>query len=272
MRAIILVAGTGTRMGALTERQHKSLLEVDGRPLLVRLVDDLTAVGVTEVVLATGHRADEVVRCVRQAFPTLVVHEAHNPRYATTNNIVSLQLALEQAERAEDVDGSDDDLLLVEGDLVLDRTILTRVAGCDASDVAVVDRFGPDMDGTVVRLDGDRISDIIPPHLQDPGDDLRWAYKTVNVYRLSAASWRDRLTPLLRAYAEHVDERCYYELILGMLIYGGQLELTALDVEGASWAELDTPDDLAAARRRFAAPEGDRPGGQDDRERSVLHA
>lgn len=63
--AVVLAAGAGERLG----RRPKCLLELDGAPLLARLLDALAAAGVTPIVVVTGHHAAavEAVVCTRRA-------------------------------------------------------------------------------------------------------------------------------------------------------------------------------------------------------------
>ena len=54
--AVVLAAGAGERLG----RRPKCLLELDGVPLLARLLDALAAAGVAPVVVVSGHHAGRV--------------------------------------------------------------------------------------------------------------------------------------------------------------------------------------------------------------------
>ena len=58
--ALILAGGLGTRLRAVLPGLPKILAPVRGRPFLSYLLDQLQAAGVREVVLCTGHRADQV--------------------------------------------------------------------------------------------------------------------------------------------------------------------------------------------------------------------
>ena len=71
--AVLLAAGSGSRLG----RRPKSLLELDGVPLIRRALAALAAAGVDEIVVVTGHHAEQVepalqglaVGCVRNPAP-----------------------------------------------------------------------------------------------------------------------------------------------------------------------------------------------------------
>ena len=58
MQAIILAAGMGTRLRSVSP--SKPLTLVAGTPLLVRIIANLRAAGVTRPLVVTGYRGDEV--------------------------------------------------------------------------------------------------------------------------------------------------------------------------------------------------------------------
>lgn len=60
MRAILLAAGRGTRLGALTDTTPKPLLEVAGRPIIVHILDALHAAGIRDVAIVTGYRGEMI--------------------------------------------------------------------------------------------------------------------------------------------------------------------------------------------------------------------
>ena len=57
MKAVILAAGKGTRMGDLTQEIPKPMLRVQGRPILEHILEGLLAAGIRDVCLITGWRA-----------------------------------------------------------------------------------------------------------------------------------------------------------------------------------------------------------------------
>jgi mannose-1-phosphate guanylyltransferase len=60
MKAFLLAAGVGSRLGALTARTPKCLLPVGGRPLLNYWFDAFQKVGVDEVLINLHHHPDSV--------------------------------------------------------------------------------------------------------------------------------------------------------------------------------------------------------------------
>jgi len=60
MKALILAAGQGTRLGALTAQRPKPMIEVGNRPLLAHLIDWLHGCGITEIGVNLHHRADVI--------------------------------------------------------------------------------------------------------------------------------------------------------------------------------------------------------------------
>src|SRR5207247_9610190 len=92
MKAIILAAGVGKRIGAATGNRPKCLLEFGGRSLLVRYLDALLAVGVKSAVLVVGHRQDLIRDAVGESYRGLAIRYVVNDRYQR-GSLYSLCLA-----------------------------------------------------------------------------------------------------------------------------------------------------------------------------------
>jgi len=57
-KAVLLAAGRGTRLGAITANYPKPLINVGGKPIIVHILHGLFAAKVCEVTIVTGHFAD----------------------------------------------------------------------------------------------------------------------------------------------------------------------------------------------------------------------
>jgi dTDP-glucose pyrophosphorylase len=60
MKAVILAAGKGTRMGQLTRELPKPMLCVQGKPILEHILDGLLQAGVRDFFIVTGFRAEVI--------------------------------------------------------------------------------------------------------------------------------------------------------------------------------------------------------------------
>ena len=74
MKAIIPLAGKGTRLRPHTHHTPKPLLEVGGRPVMSYILDDLVEVGVSEVVFVIGYLGDVIRRYISREYPDLEAH------------------------------------------------------------------------------------------------------------------------------------------------------------------------------------------------------
>lgn len=242
MKAVILAAGAGRRMYPLTQETHKCLLPVGDSTLVDRMLEGLLQVGATEVLLLTGYRHDQLQAHLGSAYKGMRLEYVFNERFEDTNNVVSLLRALQGYDLR-------DDFLLLEADLIFDFSVLRRAVDSPASEVAILAPFKSGMDGTVAELRDGWVHDIIPPERQQRDGVTR--YKTVNVYKFSHAFAYGPLLQMLAYYTERFEENCYYEKILGMLIYAGQLRLKGEVLEEELWAELDDPHDVVRAQAIF---------------------
>lgn len=244
MKAIILAAGYGNRMRPLTDSCHKTMLTVAGKTIIGRIIDGLIENGITNIVIVTGYRAEELTLYCNRTYPQITFTYVHNEKYKETNNIYSMALAFENI-------AIDSDIILIESDLVYRPEVISRLLQSNFDNVALVDKYRVGMDGTVVTVENSVITSVIPPHLQSESFDFSDKYKTLNIYKFSKIFCETSFKKLLVYYANVIDNNCYYELILGILIYMQKETIHAEIVQGESWSEVDDPNDLQVAEFDF---------------------
>ncbi len=84
MKAILLAAGFGTRLRPLTDTLPKCLVPVGGKPLLQIWLERLSAAGVTEFLVNTHYRAQQVQTFVQQSAFADRVRLVHEPELLGT--------------------------------------------------------------------------------------------------------------------------------------------------------------------------------------------
>ena len=167
----------------------------------------------------------------------MAVTYVDNPAYASTNNIVSLDLASPLISPP---------FLLLESDVVAEPAVLAPLSVPDRLAVAAYDAT---MSGTGVRLAPDgRVAQMILGAHTGATSSL---FKTVNFYSFSSAVWTpysSHLSAWVRAGRLHA----YYEAVLAELLNSGAVTLTAADVTHLRWHEIDDATDLARAELPLA--------------------
>lgn len=249
MRPLILAAGLGRRMRPLSGASHKTLLPLDDRQtILSRILRGLVDEGFREATIVTGYRAEEVQQHALAVAPEIAFTFIQNTRYAETNNIQSVALAFRECDMS-------DGIILIESDLVYEPAVMRRLLQAPQPNVALLDRYRPGMDGTVVELDPHgTIERIIPTQQQGSDFDFSTRFKTLNLYKFSPEFCSGPFPRLLDFYSQQVNDNCYYELILGMLIAASAVRIHGEVLENELWAEVDDPIDLHQAEFLVARP------------------
>ena len=244
MQALILAAGMGKRLGNLTAGRTKCMVELFGKPLLVRLLEQLDRFGIKRAVIVVGYCADNLRRQIGSRFGNVEIDYVENPVYDTTNNIYSLYLAKDVLLTG--------DTVLFEADLVFDDAAIARILNDHRPNLTVVAKYQSWMDGTVVTLgEEDSITAFIPKTKFD-ANRLDEYYKTVNVYRFSKEYSQSHYVPFIEAYCKAMGHNDYYEQVLRILtLLDSPVSMKALRLDGEKWYEIDTAQDLANAETLF---------------------
>ena len=244
MQAIILAAGMGRRLGELTDGNTKCMLEVNGVRLIDRVINKLSRLDLTRIVIVAGYERANLINNVRAAFPSVNIEFVENPVYDKTNNIYSLALAGKQLQ--------EDDTLLIESDLIFDDAMFNLILDNPYPNLALVAKYQTWMDGTMIcKDDADNIVTFIPKSAFDYADTDSY-YKTVNIYKFSREFSSKRYLPFLEAYIKAMGNNEYYEQVLRVMTLIDHCDIKAVDIADRKWYEIDDVQDLRIAETIFA--------------------
>jgi len=227
-QAIILAAGRGRRLGALTRTRPKCLLRVGARTLLEHQLAALAQHGIARVAVVIGYGADQV-RQVGGSQAEYIV----NPRSTLTNSLYSLWLARHLTDQG---------FLLLNADVLFHPELLTRLLASPYPDALTVER-GQEFDDEQmkVQLDGERVV-----ALSKQLDAGRAHAENVGVVKFSAVGARTllaKMKELLAAGAER--EFCPF----AFSALAPHYPLHAVIINGIPWIEIDFVADLRRARQ-----------------------
>jgi choline kinase len=231
LRAAVLAAGRGTRMGGATP---KTLLPVDGRePLLHYILEGLAVAGVDDVLVVTGHRPEEIQQYVSAHRGGSSATFVRNARYASWGNFHTVRVALDQSPGTA--------LLVVNSDVVVHPDVYRRVAGATGELVLAIQRSRRlDEEDMRVQLSGDRVL-AIGKNLIMPLS--HGEYAGVSLLRADAARVYSEISTELEWRAR---TDLYYEDVYGLMLEQ-RVDARAAFVEAGEYAEIDAPEDVAGA-------------------------
>ncbi len=243
MQAIILAAGMGKRLKALTAGNTKCMVKVNGVTLVERALTQLDELGLSRIVIVAGYQSQNLRDYVATLDVATPIEWRLNPFYDKTNNIYSLSLATDALE--------EDDTLLLESDIIFEEGVLRDLVEDPRPTLALVDKYESWMDGTVVKLDEDDDIVAFVPGKKFRFTDVDDYYKTVNIYKFSKEFSRTHYVPFLEAYVKALGNNEYYEQVLRVIMHLDDSELKAKRLSGQLWYEIDDAQDLDIAESMF---------------------
>ncbi len=235
MHAVILAAGRGTRMGALTAATPKPLLLLNGQPIIEHILTGLRGAGVDEAVVITGYRGEQIEAHLGDG-SRFGMRLSYRRQQTPDGTARALLLARNAAATGP--------FVLSWGDIVIEpHNYIALTAAfnrhpCDA--LLMVNEVDDPWRGAAVYVDAAwRVTDLIEKPLRG-SSHTRWNNAGIFV-----------LTPRIYTYAERLrpSPRGEYELpqAIAAMIADGCV-VRAHPVRGF-WSDLGTPEDLAAAER-----------------------
>jgi L-glutamine-phosphate cytidylyltransferase len=233
VRALILAAGRGSRMGRLGDDRPKCLIELDGRPLIERQVAALRRGGAEEIGVVRGYRGAML------DFPGFVYFD--NERWADTNMVMSLAAAASWLRAGP--------VIVSYGDIFYRSELIRGLAGAPGSLVIAYDRgwralwqrrfADPLADAETFRLDA-------AGNLREIGgrtgriEDIEGQY--MGLLKFTPPAWR-AVEALLAALDQSVRDRLDMTGLLRRLLAAEALCIGTFGTDG-QWGEIDNAEDV----------------------------
>ena len=238
MRAVILCAGRGRRLGPLGKGRPKCLVELDGKPLIERQIAALRRGGVNEIGVVRGYCGEMI------DFPSLSVFA--NERWAETNMVMSLVEAAPWLRAGS--------VIISYGDIFYRSELVRGLADAPGQLVISYDRAwrrlwtqrfsDPLADAETFRTDGEgKLLEIGGKTRQI--EDIEGQY--MGLLKFTPLAWlavEALLSTLDASTRDHLDVTA----LLGRLLTGKHLPIGTFVTQG-QWGEIDNPEDVALYER-----------------------
>ena len=233
---VIIAAGMGSRLRS-DEGPPKPLLQLNGRALILRVLDRFEEAGVHEAVVVVGHRAKEVMAGVEEGNLSLGVTFVTNPRYRMSNGLSVLA--------ACDVVG-DRSFFLSMADHVFDASLIRGLKGAHLPAQGLVlavdrklDEIYDEDDATKVLTRDGRIVEIHKELTEFDSVDT-------GLFSCTPALF-DRIREA--ATAREDGDCTLSDGVVALAVKGLAL---AHDIGDGKWQDVDTPGALAHATKSFS--------------------
>ena len=232
MKAVILAAGVGKRLGAVTENRPKCLIEVGGRSLLARYLDALLEVGIKAAVLVVGHRQELIRNAVGDAYRGLAVRYVVNDQYRR-GSLYSLWLARAMF---------DDDLLIMDADVLCPAAFVKRLVNSPHPNAILVDEtVRQDSEERMAVIRGGRVIALTKQRPSQPPDLLGEGVGFLKVTRRDSEAMVAAMEPFVTRGALDMEYEDTWEAFFRAVSVGYE------KVGGQPWIEIDFPEDIARA-------------------------
>jgi L-glutamine-phosphate cytidylyltransferase len=238
MKAIILSAGQGSRLGHLVDDRPKCLIDFNGRSLLDRQLDVLEANGVHEAVVVTGFHDELVSEAIGRRSGGPRVRTIFNPFYKVADNTGSLFMAREELSG---------DCLVWNGDTLVARSLMAKVVANQRAGICVtIDRKSSydEDDMKVIAAEDGRLRGI--------GKRIAAGVNAESIGLLAfRAGGAERFREAIdRAMRTKEGTTIWYLRVIHHLAQNS--DVWTLDIKGDEWGEVDFPADVETARELTA--------------------
>ena len=224
MRALILAAGKGTRIARALSGQPKSMVHIGDRPLITHTVELLKKAGIGHIGVAVGYQHTMIMEEIQK----YEVEFFYNPFFDVTNSIAS-------AWFAKDFISTEDDLMIMNGDLFMEECMLKSILGEKASPVLFADSSRKDESDYKLCYE----NDLLLKYGKDlTGNDITGEY-------IGIAKIGREFIPTFKEHLEFMISQQKHEAWWEDVLYdlSGETDIYVKELTEGFWAEVDYIED-----------------------------
>lgn len=235
MKSIILAAGLGSRLRPITNNRPKSLVKVNGTPILEKQIDCLDRDEIDEIVVVTGYMHNKIEKFVDKKESNTRITLVRNDNYSNTDNLYSFLLT-------EDI-CHNEDFILMNGDIFVEEEIFDKVIQNDRSCIACDFK---NYDEEAMKVVGDRNN--LTGISKDISEEECLA-TSIDVYKFSQEDSIKLYDIATRIFDSSKSQ--WTEIAINKLLNYEEL-IEACDIGSEPWAEIDNTEDLLNAEKIFS--------------------
>lgn len=233
MKALILAAGFGSRLAPITDNLPKSLVSVNGKPILFKQIENLLSNNINDIMIISGYKSEILEKAVKEEYPNIQIKVSKE--YATTNNMYSAYLGKEFV--------NNEPFLMMNADVFFDASVIQTLLSFESNDAIVVD-IGNYLEESmkVVEENGK----IIEISKQIPQSKALGA--SIDVYKFSKKGGQAFFEKCADYIENKKELKKWSEVALNDILSTQNFKACPLN---GRWFEIDNHEDLAIAEKIF---------------------
>lgn len=240
-RGVILAAGRGSRLGDMTDNKSKGLIDLNGKPLVMRQIEVMRECGINEIAIVTGYNAD----AFEPYSSGLTVY--YNKDWSTSTMLWTLLCAR---------DFITDRVIVSYSDIVYESSFIEPLVR-QRDDISII--YDPEWATLWRKRFTDPLSDAESFRLDHEGFVLNIGGKAETMAEIEGqyvglfSINRSAVDDILSRFTEQELMRMDITALLGQLAERG-VKIRAVAGTG-KWCEIDTPKDLEVANEMVRSGE-----------------
>jgi choline kinase len=235
MKVIMLAAGVGKRMSAVTNIIPKCLIKVGGKTLLERHLETISLLGIKDIVFVVGHFKEKIKETVEKSSNGFNIKYIENEQY-TKGSILSLWYARDELN---------DDVLIMDADVLYHDTMLKMLAESGNKNCFLLDKNCDDTgEEMMLFVKENKVVGISKVHSY--GCDFKG--EGVGFFKLAANDCH-KLKNILEEFEQAGKINVEYEDTLHELL--SQCTVGFESVGNLPWIEIDFEEDIERAGREI---------------------
>lgn len=233
MKALILAAGLGSRLAPITNDRPKSLVPVNGTPIIIKQIQNLYENGIEDITVIAGYKAEILEKEIHKNYPEIKIINSKD--YDITNNMYSAYLAKSEV--------AGHSFLMMNADVFFDASVIKSLIEFKGENAIVTD-IGNYMEESMKVIEKE--GKIVEISKQITSNDALGV--SIDVYRFSVEGGN----AFFKKCAEYIEDKkernLWSEVALNDVL--NEVDFKACPLNGR-WMEIDNHDDLALAEKIF---------------------
>ena len=220
MKAVILAAGLGSRMGDSVNTKPKCLLKFQASTLLGRLISQFKKFKVNDIIILTGYKSDEIIKLYGKSHKCIFYRD-----YDKTNNLQTLWSVK---------DLLDDEIIISFADVVVEDEIIKDIVNSNYNFSLLIDTAKLRDNTMYVSNKENLLKSITITKKNEATGNF------IGISKVKTSYLNDFINSMSQLINKSNDY--YYTMAINLMIKNN-LQINTIDVNGKFWTEIDELED-----------------------------